>query len=113
MLYNLLISHVSLIRPLNVFISGFSIFIASKIIGGENNSSLFLLLAGIVMLFTAGSNVLNDYVDYEIDKINRPLRPIPMGYVKRNVAFYLAMLFFILGCLLCMKLNKNAMKFAA
>lgn len=108
MLYNLLISHVSLIRPLNVFISGFSIFIASKIIGGENNSSLFLILAGIVMLFTAGSNVLNDYVDYEIDKINRPLRPIPRGYVKRNIAFYMAMLFFILGCLLCMKLNKKA-----
>lgn len=108
MLYKLLISHISLIRPLNVLISGFSIFIASNIIGGENNSSLFLLLAGIVMLFTAGSNVLNDYVDYEIDKINRPLRPIPKGEVKRNVAFYIAMLFFILGCLLCMKLNNKA-----
>ena len=108
MLYKLLISHISLFRPLNVIISGFSIFIALNILGSEKNSSLFLLLAGIVMLFTAGANILNDYVDYEIDKINMPHRPIPKGNVKRGVAFYIAMIFFILGCLLCTKLNNKA-----
>jgi geranylgeranylglycerol-phosphate geranylgeranyltransferase len=108
MLSKLLISHIILIRPLNVLISGFSVFIASKIIESENDSTLFFLIAGIVMLFTAGSNVLNDYVDYKIDIINKPFKPISRGYVKRGFAFYLAMFLFILGCLLCMKLNDRA-----
>ena len=108
MLSKLLISHIILIRPLNVLISGFSVFIASEsLYKEENDSTLFFLIAGIVMLFTAGSNVLNDYVDYKIDIINKPFKPISRGYVKR-FCFLFSYVFEILGCLLCMKLNDRA-----
>ena len=102
-----LLSHIILLRPLNVLISGISVVIASKIIQIDNNS-LVLTLSVIVMLFTSGANVLNDFIDYKIDLINRPHRPIPSGNVKPSVAFYMALFFFIVGCLLCMKLNGNA-----
>ena len=102
-----LLSHIILLRPLNVLISGISVVIASKIIQIDNNS-LVLTLSVIVMLFTSGANILNDFIDYKIDLINRPYRPIPSGNVKQSVAFYMALFFFIVGCLLCMKLNENA-----
>jgi 4-hydroxybenzoate polyprenyltransferase len=108
MLQKSFISHILIIRPLNVLISGFSMILASRIINAGDSSNLAFLISGIVMLFTSGANVLNDYVDYKIDTINRPLRPIPRGFVKRETAFYMAMFFFIFGCLLCMKLNKEA-----
>ena len=101
------LSHIILLRPLNVLISGISVVIASKIIQIDNNS-LVLTLSVIVMLFTSGANILNDFIDYKIDLINRPYRPIPSGNVKQSVAFYMALFFFIVGCLLCMKLNENA-----
>ena len=102
-----LLSHIILLRPLNVLISGISVVIASKIIQIDNNS-LVLTLSVIVMLFTSGANILNDFIDYKIDLINRPYRPIPSGNVKQPVAFYMALFFFIVGCLLCMKLNEIA-----
>ena len=66
---NILLSHILLIRPLNVIMSGFSIFIASEIIGPDLDKRLVLLLSVIVMLFTSGANALNDALDLKIDLI--------------------------------------------
>lgn len=102
------ISHIIILRPINVLISGISIIIASRIIQPDNSIILVSTLALIVMLFTSGANTLNDFIDYKIDLINRPSRPIPIGDVKKSVAFYMALSFFIMGSLLCMQLNENA-----
>jgi len=104
---NILVSHILLIRPLNVLISGFSIFIASEIIG-STDKNLFFLVSFIVMLFASGANVLNDVLDYKIDLINAPYRPIPSGNVRKPIAFFISFLLFTLGSLLCLKLNKSA-----
>jgi geranylgeranylglycerol-phosphate geranylgeranyltransferase len=77
------ISHIIILRPINVLISGISIIIASKIIQPDNSIILVSTLALIVMLFTSGANTLNDFIDYKIDLINRPSRPIPIGDVKK------------------------------
>jgi len=105
---NILLSHILLIRPLNVIMSGFSIFIASEVIGPDLDKRLVLLLSVIVMLFTSGANALNDALDLKIDLINRPLRPIPSGKVNIKTAFLLSFIFFIFASLLCLQLNKNA-----
>ena len=88
--------------------SGFSIFIASEIIGPDLDKRLVLLLSVIVMLFTSGANALNDALDLKIDLINRPLRPIPSGKVNIKTAFLLSFIFFIFASILCLQLNKNA-----
>lgn len=56
--------------------------------------ALQIVLAIIAaFLINGAGNVINDYFDYKIDKINRPNRPIPSGRVKRSsVAGY----FFVL-----------------
>lgn len=45
------------------------------------------LLAGVVTA-TAAGNVINDIQDREIDRINKPLRPIPSGSLPVQAAWY-------------------------
>ena len=75
---------IKIIRPSNVLISGLTISVAVLIFGGEGFDILRLaLMAGIVgVLIDAGANVINDFFDVEIDRINKPHRPIPSGLVS-------------------------------
>ncbi|NDD70692.1 hypothetical protein EBZ97_01450 [bacterium] len=45
------------------------------------NSTLFILLLGISLLYVAGM-ILNDVFDYEWDCANRPERPLPSGLIS-------------------------------
>ncbi len=44
------------------------------------------LLAISVYTFMASWNALNDYLDLEIDKVNRPDRPLPSGRISKRTA---------------------------
>ncbi len=46
------------------------------------------LLAAVAFTTGAG-NVINDYFDIDIDRINKPERPIPSGSISRRKALYL------------------------
>jgi len=50
------------------------------------------ILFGAVTAFTlsGASMVINDYCDYEIDKINEPSRPLPSGIIKLEESLILA-----------------------
>ena len=75
--------HIKLLRPLNIITSGLAMFIASSILQGNiTDWNITVLTSFIVMCYTAAANALNDALDYQIDLINRPTRPIPTGYVK-------------------------------
>ncbi len=88
-----------LIRPLNVLIGGLSIWIGGAITGSIS-PVLNLLLASLSgMLITAAANTINDYFDIEIDKINKPERPLPSGYVNSGQAYWFAIILFFLGTL--------------
>ena len=50
-----------------------------------NTHNLLLLVFSSVFLY-AGGVTLNDVFDYEIDKIERPERPIPKGVISRTAA---------------------------
>ncbi len=54
-----------------------------------------MLLLAAVALVTAAGNVINDYYDIDIDRINKPGRALPSGGVTRKTAF-LFYLFLIL-----------------
>src|SRR3989338_20754 len=56
--------------------------------------SLQIVIAIIAaFLINGAGNVINDYFDHKIDKVNRPNRPIPSGRVRRkNVAVYFVVL---------------------
>ena len=100
--------HIKLLRPLNVFTSGLAMVIGSGILGTLNNTGTLLLVVAVVMCFAGAANALNDVVDYEIDKINRPMRPLPSGFVKKRTALFISILLFSMGTLACLELSEAA-----
>jgi geranylgeranylglycerol-phosphate geranylgeranyltransferase len=100
--------HIKLLRPLNVFTSGLAMVIGSGILGTLNDIGTLLLVMAVVMCFAGAANALNDVVDYEIDKINRPMRPLPSGFVKKRTALFISILLFSMGTLACLELSEAA-----
>ena len=85
-------------RPANAVVSGVTAIIAYLIATGTVIPSTVLLLV-IVTLITAAGNVINDYFDADIDRINRPERPIPSGSVSPMAARGFAVTLFLSGLL--------------
>lgn len=88
-------------RPANAVVSGVTAIIAYLIATGTIIPSTVFLLV-IVTLITAAGNVINDYFDADIDRINRPERPIPSGLVTPMVARYFAVTLFLAGILVAL-----------
>ncbi len=104
---------VRLARPSNVLIAMFSVFIAAFITGTLmplRNVLLACLSAGII---TAAANTINDYFDVEIDRINKPHRPLPAGWISPRRARQLSFLEFAVGLLLALEIHATAFGIAA
>lgn len=87
MLAKKLLAIIKITRPLNCIIAGLSIFLAGYLSNNYSiilNDMLLLSLAGIFV--TAAGNIINDIYDIEIDKINRPNRPLPSNILSLNFA---------------------------
>jgi geranylgeranylglycerol-phosphate geranylgeranyltransferase len=63
----------------------------------------------VVGLVAAGGYVINDVFDVEIDRINKPDRPIPAGKVSLRSAKILSACLFALGILLSIWINLYAL----
>ena len=82
-----LIAYFQLSRPVNVLITFISIPVACWIAGGTTCSWFFNLLAGLTgALVAAGANAINDAFDIDIDRVNRPDRPLPRGILTQRDA---------------------------
>jgi hypothetical protein len=109
---NKILAYLQLMRPANVITAiadimmGFSVtlpafYIASEYSGFfyiENSSPLLLLILSTSCLY-AGGVVLNDVFDAELDKIERPERPIPSGMVEKKYAAQFGLLLLLSGML--------------
>lgn len=92
-------------RPLNCLLAGVSILIGG-VVTGSIEPVLNLILAVVSgMLICAGGNSINDYFDIEIDKINKPLRPLPSGIVNPTNAYIFSLFLFINGFTLSFFIN--------
>lgn len=54
----------------------------------------------IVLIFMAGGNAINDYIDRDIDVVAHPDRPIPRGEIKPLMARNLGISFLVLAVLI-------------
>jgi geranylgeranylglycerol-phosphate geranylgeranyltransferase len=88
-------------RPANALVSGVTAIIAYLIATGTVIPSTLLLFI-IVTLITAAGNVINDYFDADIDRINRPERPIPSGTVSPMAARCFAVTLFLAAILVAL-----------
>lgn len=96
------LAYIRLMRPLNLFQGGVALLVTGTLMDRFPDWRLILFAVGIVWSYTGAGNALNDYCDAEIDRINRPKRPIPQGIISRKSALVYAVILFILGSLLAL-----------
>ncbi|NYT06350.1 MAG: geranylgeranylglycerol-phosphate geranylgeranyltransferase [Methanomicrobiales archaeon] len=88
--------YITITRPLNASVAGIASLLGYLIAAGGIAPGAALLIP-VVILITAAGNVINDYCDRDIDRINRPDRPIPRGSVYPRSAFLYSILLFASG----------------
>ena len=93
-----------IIRPVNAIAAGLAAVVAYLIATGTLTPAVLLLFV-VVTLITAAGNIINDYFDVEIDRVNRPDRPIPSGQVRLSAARAYAVTLFLAGILVCLLTN--------
>jgi geranylgeranylglycerol-phosphate geranylgeranyltransferase len=97
--------YVTITRPVNAIAAGLATIVAYLIATATIIPGVLLLFA-VVTLVTAAGNVINDYFDIEIDRVNRPDRPIPAGLVSLPAARAYAVTLFLAGILVCLLTNE-------
>lgn len=97
------------LKVLRLHVCALSVFavLVGAFISKFYNPSYILLASVIVFLFTGASNVLNDYFDYEIDKINRPKRILPQKKISLKNALYYSIILFAIPSVLVFFLSLN------
>lgn len=96
-------------RPLNSLITFLVIVVASIISIEESFSEIKILLAALSGALTAmAGNVINDYFDINIDKINKPQRVLPSGQISLKEAFTFYIILSVLALVVSSFININA-----
>ncbi|HET7219672.1 MAG TPA: UbiA family prenyltransferase, partial [Vicinamibacterales bacterium] len=85
--------YLQLVRPANVVTALADVLAGYAVAGRPGKTELVALLVATACLY-AGGVVLNDYFDRDLDRVERPERPIPSGRVAPGAAAALG------GCLL-------------
>ena len=100
---------IFLIRPLNFVITFVSVFIAAFICKPDTILTLNLVLAAFAAsVVLASGNIINDIKDVEVDRINRPGRPLPSGKISRINAYTLYLILVLISILISFLLNEMA-----
>jgi len=73
--------------------------VGGQIIASGHLASWPVTLLGFVCAFACSGSalVVNDYFDYEVDKVNAPERPLPSGAVTKREAAWLGILLSLIG----------------
>ncbi|MFX0139958.1 MAG: geranylgeranylglycerol-phosphate geranylgeranyltransferase [Candidatus Hodarchaeota archaeon] len=92
---------IEILRPINDIMGSLTVIITILVTRtGVSFEKIIIniILGALTYFFIAGSGmVINDIYDIEIDKINRPERPIPRGSITLQQAKYIFAGVFILG----------------
>ncbi len=102
-------SYLKISRPLNSAITFFVIIIGAIISIEGEYSILKIILAGIAgCITTAAGNVINDVFDIEVDKINRPNRPLPLNKITTKSALNYYYVLLIFSSVIAFQINLTA-----
>lgn len=117
-LFRKISDYLEFMRYKNCMMAGLSsviaVFITASILQYQmegdiryNIAHLFYIFL-MVFLATGAGNMLNDYYDVDIDRINKPSRPLPSGRIKLKEAVYSTILCFSVALLIAFKINPTA-----
>ena len=77
---------IALTRPLNCLITVCSVGVGALTTGAGIRAPTVALAALSAALIAAAGNCHNDLIDLKIDRVNRPLRPLPSGRISPRAA---------------------------
>ena len=88
-MFNRLLVSIEISRPHNMLVAAFSVAAGYFISGGRVAAEMWPA-ALITALVTGAGNIINDYHDIQIDRVNKPRRPLPSGRltVKHALVMY-------------------------
>lgn len=87
-------AYLEIVRMPNCLMIGLAVIVGEFIgLGGLPSYSALTFGFLTASLMMAGTMILNDIYDVEIDTLNNPQRPIPSGRVRNREAYTLAVLF--------------------
>jgi len=81
------INLIKLTRPLNVIITGISVFIAASLSPHFQFAQTLLFAVISASVITGAANIVNDIYDIEIDRINKPERILAAGKISLKNAW--------------------------
>ncbi len=96
--------YIQLVRPSVILLGAFGALVGA-IISGFTDPLLIIIAMLVASFIAAAGNVINDYFDYEIDKINKPDRPIASGKVSQKTALIYSTVLYTIGIVLALYLN--------
>jgi len=105
-----LIAIIKIARPLNFLITFASVIVTAVICLPYKTLGLNVFIAAFAAsLVMASGNIINDIHDIEIDKINKPLRPLPSGKITIKEAYGLYISFISISIAISFLINEMAM----
>jgi geranylgeranylglycerol-phosphate geranylgeranyltransferase len=93
-------SYLKLTRPQNNLITAISVLVGAAISGDIESWGKVFFACLSAFFISAGGNSINDFFDLEIDRINKPNRPLPRGELSPFSALRFSISLFLLGILL-------------
>lgn len=103
---------LDLVRPVNCVMIGFAVIVGAFVSKPSSIPFVQLALGFLTGLFLcAYSMAVNDIYDLEVDRVNRPERPIPSGRVSVQEAYRLSVVVLAIG-MACAVLSLNPLAVA-
>jgi len=101
-----LVSFIKILRPVDGAMAAFAVFIGFFVAAaGVLSLNPLLLAMASVFLFSGAGIALNDYFDFEMDKVNAPHRPLPSGKIGKKTALYYSAALFVIAIVLAFFIN--------
>jgi geranylgeranylglycerol-phosphate geranylgeranyltransferase len=99
--------YLELLRPFTLIAPIVGVF-AGAIIASRNMPNILVLTGAFsAAMLNAASNVANQYFDLEIDRINKPSRPLPSGRIRKKRALIFAFLIYFIALILSWLVNQQ------
>ncbi len=100
-------AYYRLIRPINALAGCIAVFLSAYVAGAPSWTPV-VMAAITVLLITVSTNAWNDYIDIEIDRINKPERPLPAGKISPRGALIFSFTGSIISLVTAASINQPA-----
>jgi geranylgeranylglycerol-phosphate geranylgeranyltransferase len=107
----MMLSYLEVLRIPNALLSVFAVIISAILVSFYNPLQILIACLAI-FLISGGGMVINDYFDYEADKINRPKRALPSDKISRKNALTYSLILFAIGNILVFFLSYKMLALA-